>query len=259
MKELHARTQFVELTGTSPDKLAIANFGGAGSGKTRLIATMPGKIGYVPLDRKSRRTMERAAAEMKLKKGKVLFPKEDFVRLAKPMQLAMMKPEEQMVFYREHVNRIKDALFTLAEKPDIDCIGLDTGTQLTEDVLFANYGRDQKIYPRDRGAFNSEMKAIFAAISNKHVIVPHEARAIWKHDKPTDKNEWVGWSKLDYNCNVIIEHVGPPETLPKDYVFGATVRLCQDRPDLIGEMPWKDEDISFELIATTIFPDGDWA
>lgn len=256
MKELHARTQFVELTGSSPDKLAIVNYGGAGSGKTRLVATMPGKLGFIPLDRKSRRTMERAAAELKLPKGKIVFPKDDFVRLGKPMQLALMDPEAQMKFYREHVNRIKDALFSLSEKPDVDSIGIDTGTQLTEDVLFANYGRDQKIYPRDRGAFNSEMKQILAAVSNKHVIIPHESRSIWKNDKPTDKNEWVGWSKLDYNCNVIVEQTGPPATLKLDYKFGLTVRLCQDSPDLIGETILMDEDITFEMLATSIFPDG---
>jgi len=259
MKELHQRTQFIDLTGTTPDKLAIGTFGPAGSGKTRLTVTMPGKTGVIPLDRKQRRTIENAAAEMKLPKGKIIFPKDDFVRLAKPMELVMMDQESAMKFYREHVNRIKDAIFTLAERKDVTSISIDPGTQLCEDVLFANYGRDQKIYPRDRGAYNSEMKQILASIQHKHVVIPFESRAIWKNDKPTDKTEWVGWSKLDYNVNVICEQLGPPHTAKNpDHDFSLTIRLCQDRPDLIGETILLDENITFEMLATTIYPDGEW-
>jgi len=239
MKELHQRTQFIDLTGDTPDKLAIGTFGPAGSGKTRLTVTMPGKIGVIPLDRKQRRTIENAAAELKLKKGKIIFPKQDFVRLSKPMELAMMESEAAMKFYR-------------------DCISIDPGTQLCEDVLFANYGRDQKIYPRDRGAYNSEMKQILASIQHKQVVIPFESRPIWRNDKPTDKNEWVGWSKLDYNVNIIVEQIGPPHTAKLDHDFSLTIRLCQDRPDLIGETVLLDENITFEMLATTIYPDGEW-
>jgi len=259
VKELHQRTQFVPLTGNTPDKLAVATFGSAGAGKTRLTVTMPGKIGVIPLDRKQRRTIERAAAELGLPKGKIVFPKQDFVRLSKPMELVMMDAEGQMKFYREHVNKIKDAVFTLAEASDIDSISIDPCTQLCEDVLFANYGRDQKIYPRDRGAFNSELKQIFASIQHKQVMLPFESRPIWKNDKPTAKNEWVGWSKLDYNVNVIVEQTGPPYTEKEEYDFGVTMRLCQDRPDLIGDTVLMDDNITWEMLALHIYPDGEWS
>lgn len=254
MKELHQRVQFVELNGSTPDKLAIGSFGYASSGKTRLLCTMPGKIGVVPLDRKTRRTIERVSKELGLKKGKIVMPKDDYVRLANPMKLAMMDNDSAMQFYREHANRVKDAIFSLAEQKDIDSIGIDSGTQLNEDILFANYGRDQKIYPRDRGLFNSEMKQMLAAIQHKHVLITHEARSVWRNDKPTDKNEWVGWSKLDYNTNLIVEQTGPPDSKE----FELTIRLSQDRPDLIGETILRGEDISFEMLAATVYPDGDW-
>jgi hypothetical protein len=258
MKE-HSRVEFVALTGTTPDRLAIAGFGRAGTGKSRFSLTMPGKVGVIPLDRKTRRTLERAADEMGVSKGKIVMPKQDFVRLESPMKLAMMSNDAAMAFYREHVNKVKDAIWTLAEKADVDSIVIDTGTQLSEDVLFANYGRDQKIMPRDRGTYNSEMKQLLASLQHKHIFITHEAKSIWKNEKPTDKDEWTGWSKLEYNTNVILEFTGPPKTDKEKYRFGCTVRLCQDRPDLIGETILTDEDISFEMLATTIYPDGEWA
>ena len=248
MKE-HTRTQFIDLGNATLDKLAVGSFGKAGSGKTRLILTMPGKIGAICLDRKSRRTIERGAEQLGLPKGKIVLPKEDFVRLARPMELAMMTNDNAMVFYREHVNRIKDAVFTLAERSDIDSIAIDSGTQMTEDVLFANYGRDQKIMPRDRGLFNSEMKQLFAGIQNKHVLVTHEARAIWLNDKPTKTDEWTGWSKLPYNVSMIVEHFGPPHKKG----FELVVRLCQDQPDLIGQTIQEGEDIDYEALAMQVW------
>ena len=251
----HQRAKFVELTGTSPDQLAIALFGAAGSGKSRLAATMPGKVGIIPLDRKTRRTIERVAKGLGLPKGKIVFPADDLVRLGKPMQLMLMDNDAAIRFYREHVNRIKDAVFTLAEDPKIDSIVIDSGTQLAEDVLFANYGRDQKIMPRDRGAFNSEMKQILVSVQHKQFLMTHEARAIWRNDKPTDKNEARGWSNLEYNVNLLLEMIGPPD----ESEFGVKVRLCQDSPQWIGEkLPLSGEDINFTNIATLIYPDGSW-
>lgn len=250
MKEVvHQRPKFVELTDVSPDKLSIANYGEAGTGKTELIATMPDPIGVIPLDRKTRRTLARA----KEKYGKrIFFPEQDFVRHAKPMELAMMKPEEAITYYTRHLNAIKDAIFTFAERKDIQSIAIDSGTQLWEDILFAHFGRAQRIMPRDRGAVNQDMKDILNSLQDKHLMITHQATEVWKNDKPTGKFEWAGFSKLDYYVNVIVEHTY------KAGEFGLTVRLCQDRPDLIGEKILTDEAINFEMLATTIYPDGDW-
>jgi hypothetical protein len=175
------------------------------------------------------------------------------------MKLMLMSNDAAMAFYRDHVNRIKDAIFSLAEDRTVDSIAVDTGTQLSEDVLFANYGRDQKIYPRDRGTYNSEMKQLLASIQHKQVYITHESRSIWKNDKPTDKNELVGWSKLSYNTNLILEFSGPPDTAKEEYDFGLTVKLCQDAPEWIGETFLTDDAISFAGVAGMIYPNGDWS
>lgn len=253
MIETRKRIQFKDLSGSTPDKLAIASFGRGGSGKTRFICTMPGKVGVIPLDRKTRRTLERTAAELNLKKGKIQIPDHDFVRLENPMKLAMLNNDDAMTFYRNHVNRIKDAIYSLAEST-VDSISIDSGTQLAEDVLFANYGRDQKIYPRDRGTYNSEMKQLFASIQHKHLLITHEARAIWKNEKPTERDEHAGWSKLEYNTNVMVEH----SYSEKKEEFSMQVRMSQDRPDMIGET-LLDDNITFEMLAIMLYPDGDWS
>jgi hypothetical protein len=251
--ETHQRVKFVELSGNTPDKLAIASFGRSGSGKTRFICTMPGKVGVIPLDRKSRRTIERASAEMGLKKGHIIMPATDFVRLENPMKLAMMGNDEAMAFYRSHVNRIKDAIYTLAEMSGVESICIDSATQLSEDTLFACYGRDQKIMPRDRGLYNGELKNLLASIQHRQVLLTHEARSIWKNDKPTARDEMTGWSKMEYNTNLMVEH--SRTVLTGDY--NLTIRQSQDRPDLIGEALVND-DITFPMLATMLYPDGDW-
>lgn len=252
MQEIHKRIKFVELQSLTADKLSIGSFGAAGSGKTELIATMPGPIGVVALDRKTRRTL--AKANEKYNK-KIYFPEDDFVRHGKPMELALMKPEAAMEYYTNHCAKIQDAIYTFAERKDIRSIAIDSGTQLVEDFLFKHFGRSQRIMPRDRGPLNQDMRDVLNSLQDKHVIITHQASEIWRNDKPTGKFDWSGWNKLDYYCNVIVEH----KYDEKSGQFSLTIRLCQDRPDLIGETILFDEDITFEMLATTIYPDANWS
>lgn len=249
MKETpHARVQFVEVAEVPSDKLAVASFGEAGTGKTQLITTMPHPIGVIPLDRKTRRTIAKANESSG---KKIYFPKEDFIRHAKPMEVALMKPEEAMAYYTKHLTAIKDAIFSFAERKDIVSVAIDSGTQLWEDIEFAHFGRAQRIMPRDRGPANQEMRDILNALQDKHLIITHQAKEIWRNDKPTGKFEWAGWSKLDYYVSVLIEHTGPPA----DKDFGLTIRQCQDAPELIGEKLLTGDMISFDNLAINIYPE----
>lgn len=271
MKELHSRTEFAPLT-SSEDHLAVASFGLAGSGKSRLICTMPGKVGVVPLDRKTRPTIERAAKELGLPLSKFLFPKDDFIRHAQPMMLTLMKPdcEKEPVldpkrgyptccaihYYKWHTNRIKDAVYSLIELPGVDSIAIDTGSQLNEDILYSHYGRAQRIMPRDRGPANQDWKDLFNSLSAKHCLITHQAREVWKNDKPSGKFEWDGFGRVDYYTNIVVEQTGPPTT-PH---FTLSVRRCQARPDLLGDAGKNmltDDDITFQLLALSVFPDAD--
>ena len=103
----HQRVQFTEAEPAKGDKLAICNYGEHGTGKTNLIATAP-DVGVVPLDRKTRATIAKARETFGIT-SRIWFPKDDYIRTGNAMELALMTPEQSMVYYRKHVNLIKDA------------------------------------------------------------------------------------------------------------------------------------------------------
>lgn len=225
------------------ERLAICNFGEHGTGKTRLIATAP-DVGVIPLDRKTRGTIERVRKEIS-PNSQIWFPKADYIRHEDPMALAMLPPEESMKYYRKHVNKIKDACWTLAD-PKHPCrtIAIDSGSQLWEDILFANYGRNQKIMPRDRGSANQEMKDLLNSIQGKHLIVTHRSKEVWKNDKPTGRNDVAGFADIGYYCNVLVEH----ERNERSGEFSLSARMCQANAGLHGDAGRKmliDSEITF--------------
>lgn len=277
MKEFQHPIEFIELTGDEQDKFSIASRGGQGTGKSRLAATMPDPIGVIPLDRKTRATVAKISKELG---KKILIPKEDFIRVGNPMQLAMMQDDcgksKKMEFgsvmpdccsshfYRWHVNRIKEAAFKFAEMPDKKCksIVIDTGSQLSQDVLFACYGRTQKIMPRDRGMYNEEMKNIIDSISGKHLLITHKEKEIWKNEKPTDETRASGFGEIGYHVNVEIRHYrGKPVSQDdgsKWKPFLIDIDQCQANAALVGERKaLEDEAISFQQLAMLVYPDSD--
>ena len=259
------RVEFFELDGVQRENLAICNFGDSGTGKTRLIATAPGPVGVIPLDRKTRATVERVRKDLFPDK-KILFPREDFIRHGEPMKLAMMSPDESIKYYRTHVNKVKDAAYSLAERKDIKTIAIDSGSQLWEDILFANYGRNQKIMPRDRGSANQEMKDFLNSIQNKHLIITHRSREMWVNDKPSGEFDVAGFNDIGYYVNLLIEHRLRQKPKKGDGNFQVRVKMCQARAGLMFDdrdeiESLTDELITFQNIAVAVYPDsdfGDW-
>lgn len=258
MKEKEIKIKGFTTNPQPDDALAIAVFGEQGSGKTRFCTTAPDPIGFIPLDRKARKTVHKVAKEM----GKVvLMPEDDFIRVAKPMELAVMGTEDAKKYYRKHVNAIKEAAFTLYAHPLIRTICIDTGTQLWEDILFANFGRAERIMPRDRGSANQEMIDFLNALSGKNLIITHKAREIWKNDKPSGKFECAGFSHIGYHVNVLCECVcDDKKEAGEEGRFNLSVHLCQDNPDIQGpggKNLLSDDQITFQYLAMQMFPEDD--
>jgi hypothetical protein len=267
---MNRRVEFFELDGVQRENLAICNFGEHGSGKTRLIATAPGPVGVVPLDIKTRGTIERVRHELCPDK-KILFPKQDYIRHADPMKLAMMDHESSMKYYRQHVNSIKDAAFSLAERKDVKTIAIDNGTQLFEDMMYACYGRTLKIMPRDRGEVNQEIKNFLNSLQHKHLIITHRAAEIWRgpegKEKPTGEYRLKGFSDMGYYVNLLLEHRCNEEKWKEgEPRFSIHVHMCQARASLMFDdreeiESLTDELITFQNIAVAVYPDsdyGDW-
>lgn len=269
--------RFIELTEESADeanKFCVSSFGEEGSGKTHFGGTLPSPIGVVALDRKTRKTIIKSA---KLHDKKIIIPDIDFIRVNNPMQLAMMaddcgkhkKPEfgsEMPVccsshYYRWHVNRVKQAAFTLVEMPEKKCrsIVIDSGTQFKEDVMFANYGRSQKVIPRDRGAFNQEMIDFMNALSSKHVLITHKAKDVWKNENKTGEQERNGFNQMGYHVNIEIRHWREKKK-SKDgsRPFYVDIGQCQANPEIVGDkMALEDDSINFQQLALLVYPDSD--
>lgn len=261
------------------DAIALAIFGEQGSGKTRFACTAPAPIGFIPLERKSRRTAQKMAEELDVQ---ILMPEQDFIRTGNPMKLAVLpvecnkkkdvdfrKPAKEYEccskhYYRWHVDRIKGAAFELYDHPDIHTIVIDSGTQLWEDMLFAEFGRSQRIMPRDRGSVNQEMTDLLNALSGKHLIITHHSTQIWKNDKPTDRYDAKGFAHIGYHVNGTVEFVNDPSKGEDDEGrFYINVPLCQANPDIQGPGGKKllmDWDISFGNLAELMYPgtEGEW-
>ncbi|HEX6825451.1 MAG TPA: AAA family ATPase [Nitrospiraceae bacterium] len=254
MKGLEGFTSVIE----ADDKLAMAVYGLQGSGKTKLAITAPDPIGFVALDRKARKTVERISKEL----GKTVFmPKEDFIRVGNPMELATMKVEQAKIVYRRHVDSIKMACFKLYKHPQVRTIVLDTGSQLWEDMLFAHFGRNDRIMPRDRGAVNQEMIDLLNALSGKHLIITHKAKEVWRNDKPTGRFEIAGFPHIGYHVNSMIElKCDSKKEEGDDGRFTLDMILCQDNPAIQGpggKNLLSDDMISFQNLAQLIYPDAD--
>lgn len=268
----HKPVELVDISTLTPAprKLSIVPFGEGGTGKTRLILTCPGAIGIVPLNRKCRPTVE-AFRGIVCPGKKIYFPKDELMRHANPMALAMMEPycENKTVrigveapkccarhYYRWHVNRVKDAVWTMAENPAIQTIAIDDGTQLYEDILYAHYGRANRI-SEDKTVYgppNQEMIDLINSIDHKHLVIPHQAKDEYKGKTATGRDTVKGFREVGYYVSILAEMTRDV----KKQEFALSCRMCQENAGLhgdAGDRMLKDDDISFLSLAMKIFGD----
>lgn len=266
---VHKPAELVEVGAPHAQKLHIASFGDGGVGKTRFGVTAPG-LGVIPLNGKCRATVERARAELSPDK-RIWFPKTDLLRHANPMRLAMMEPycEIKKVvgveapaccarhYYRWHVNRVKDAVWTMAEHPDIRTIMIDDCTQLYEDILYAHYGRANRI-SEDKTVYgppNQEMIDLINTLQDVHLILVHQAKDEYKGKVATGRDTVKGFREVGFYVNTLVE-------FSRDLVkqqFQLSVRLCQDNASLHGDRGKNlltDDNITFADLAMKIFGDS---
>lgn len=255
-----------DIESTVDNALVIALYGQEGTGKTTFIASAPGPIGVVPLDRKTRFSIAKRAKE--LGRRDIYMPKDDFIRHSNPIKLSLMKEAEAKTYYTDHVKRVMECAYKFLDHPDFRTVAVDNGSQLWEDMLFKHFGRNQRIMPRDRGPVNQDMIDFLAAMTGKHFILTHKSREQWKDDKPIGKFEPAGLNAIGYHVTVVMEMARNPQFNPDidkppfNWQFSATIRHCQHNPLLQvpnSDNVMKDENISFQNLAMMIYPDADWS
>lgn len=252
-----------DIASTVDNAIIAAVHGLEGTGKTSLLCTMPGPLGIVPLDRKTRATVAKVAAQLGRKD--IYMPKEDFIRHANPIALGMMKPDKAMEYYGDHVKRTMDACYKFNQHPDIRAVGLDGGAQFWEDILFKHYGRNQRIMPRDRGPANQDMIDFLAAMTGKHFMISLKSKEKWVNDKPSGQFEPSGMTQMGYHVTVVIEMSRNPKFNPTvdreefQWQFQAQIKHCQMDPmlQLAENGTLRDEMINFQTLAAMVYPDVD--
>ena len=262
--------QFVDSFGSGKPTLVMNAYGLDTSGKTRFGMTGPEVIGYIPMDRKTRRTVEIVAKET----GKrFLIPKEDFIRQVNPLKLATTSEDSIRTHYKDHVNRVKDAIYALHEHKDVRVICIDFGSQLYQDICFSLYGREMQTIrigtdvKKDRSEANQMMIDIINIISDKHVIFTAKSRDEWVDNKPTGRTTNEGFRHMGYHANISVEFVNNTKWNPSSnsdessWHYGIAVRRCQENPSLESggrkEMTLLDDDITFLNLASLVWPDED--
>ena len=267
---IHKPAELVEVGEPRAQKLHVASFGDGGTGKSRFICTAPGPIGVLPLNGKCRATVERCRYELYPDK-KIYFPKQDLLRHVNPMKLAMLNPycENAAVkiginapeccarhYYRWHVNREKDAFWTMVENKEIRTIAIDDGSAIYDDILFAIYGRNNRI-SADKTAYgpvNQELIELIYSASEKHLIITHQSKDEYKGPTATGRDTVKGFKEIGFHVNVLAEFARDP----KKQAFFLNVRMCQDNAALHGDGGMnllKDDEITFANLAMKIFGD----
>lgn len=263
MKETQLKTPsgrselFVDGTGGHEDQLIILLYGEEHSGKSRLGATGPEIAGYVPTDRKTRYSAEKASKEFGTK---ILLPKNDLVREAiKGIRSGWMTEamsdhdveklkEATKAQYRTHANAAKEIAWTLYDHPDVKLIQIDSFGQLYQDVIFAHYGRTGHVikrigkeYFKDKTEANKEMKDFVDSLSGKHLILTHQNKAEYENNKATGVDTWAGWGGLGFSCNLQIQmrtnsKFNPAsEKVDEQWHWGLDLIKSIHKPELEGE------------------------
>jgi len=275
------------------EPLILTTFGNEGGGKSRLIGTAPGDIGLIPMETKSRQSVLDAAAQFG---RRVIAPERDLIRVHDPILISMlpaacvtedkfkgMRPEDAVKaasremealsktikldgvqpdccaqhYYRWHINRIKSVAFRMAAMESIRTIGIDTFGQFVEDMLFANYGRTDRIMPLDKKSFNQEVRDFLNAISHKNLILTHHAAQVWADNKPTSR--WKpasSFSKIGHYTSVAVRQERNKNPREGEPTYTLSCLDCQANASLIGCDLLYDADIIFKNISEMVYPDA---
>lgn len=264
----------LDTTADYQEKFALACYGDAGSGKTRLLATAPGIVGVVPLNRKTKQTVVETA---KFFDKRIVLPKFDLIRSANAMRTANLPPScgktIAVDIYRDQpmccaihngrwaCDRTKQAALDMKGK--CDSIGIDGFDIFTEDMLTAHYGRTERIMPKDRGTVNKEMIEFLGELSDRHLVLTMGQKEVWRNDKPTGEFDWAGWKHLNYHVNCIV-HMKVREDYDEDnpkhtHRWSLTVIMSQARASLMGVAGvdlLTDTMITFPQLAMQVYPES---
>jgi hypothetical protein len=285
MKEIKlGKVQFTESLDSNETPWIIGLFGREGSGKTRLPITGPEVIGYIPLEKKSYKTISDVGKEL----GKrVIVPKnsEQFIiNSRKANMLSVYEGTSEKAkgeannklkaYYREYADRIYDATYAMLEHGEIRTVVIDTFTQMCGILESANYGFEDKMIRiesqvyKDKRDYRQEVIDFLNSLPgyNKTVWLLHRERAEYAHGKDTGRKVHEGFQFLGNYTNLLLHAESNPKWNPnsededKSWHWALSCRTVQANPTLEGPDGYrmlKDDEISFSNLIMAIDPNVD--
>lgn len=280
IKDVSGKGELEFVGGFSPShSFVIGGFGRFGTGKSRFAVTGPDVTGIIPIDQKTRRTVEAAMKELDKSYGKnILMPPEDFIKYMRPLEAEAMDEAKSKEFYRQRVERVKEYAFALLNHRDVRLICLDTAWEFFDDIRYAHYGRtgskfkkldgDKKGY-QDKSEAEREFRDFIRAMKSKPLLLMHPAKEEWAQPKPgadrkaTGLDTWEGFKLLGHSCEAVVEFTSNPKYNPNDdeqaWKFRLNVRGCQANFELQGpdgNPLLEDGMITFNNLCSYVFPDA---
>ncbi len=256
----------------------IAPFGPENAGKTRLALTGPSGVGWVPLEMKTYKTLEKDAQAL----GKAIFKPKNPEEFMVPMRQVMgLSAVEQQLWYKGHVNRILDWTYGLLEHPDVRIVCIDKFTSLCAFIEFKVNGTEDKVIKIDgkvykpRAEFNQACQDFITSLAKykKPVILncaDKDDYEVLYNDKPFRKT-WEAYKYLGSHANCVVEmtknrvwdeakgKVSQQAWDKYGWKYKMNVRTCQTRPELEGiegNPLLFDDDITLSNLVYNIDPDN---
>ena len=182
-------------------------------------------------------------------------------------------------YFRDHLNRVNDAMYALLDHGEVRVLCVDTFGQYTNHVKFATYGYEDKLIRvggklvKSFGEMNQELIDLLNSFSRygKHVVLCHKPKDEYEGkgdaSKPTGRLTWEGFKYLGNHTNVVIEHEVNPKWDPNSadekksgWHWRVNVRRCQRNPELEGPNGvgvLTDEMVTLAGLVSVIDPEAD--
>jgi hypothetical protein len=271
-----AGVEFTSDRTVNTDPYIIALFGEENCGKTRFPLTGPDVIGYVPLEMKAYKTIDKDAEEF----GKrVIKPVDPMSLIVSKRKVDSMRDDvERQKFYMAHVEKVKQTVYALLEHKDVRTVVIDKFTTYCLWTEFAVNGLTPRFVKIEGKVYQSKSEVRQNLIDfvnslsqfKKTVVLNCATKADYEvvdgQGNPM-RNTWDAgcFYMLGSHANVVCElednKYYNPEKAGEKYAwkYALNVRRCQDKPELEGPMGnplLKDDEVSLVRLVQEIEGDG---
>lgn len=250
--------------------LNIAVFGPEGGGKSTFLATAPDPIAGVITDLKSEDSIRKS---MERHNRVVLWS--DFIQPKDPLELDALSEEQFKKYYRGRVTKMKEHILKAYHHPKVRTLFIDNFGDFCREVKFALQGSEQKFKKigekvfQDNDAVYQEIIDLLRIINNKHTILTNKWKDEYLNNAPTKRMTWDGFKYLGNHTNLAVELVKnlrwnpESESEENQWHYGLNIRNCLHKSELEGpqgkhgETGLRDEMVTFQALALTVFPESE--